>query len=295
MPGTRFPDSAGSFPTKDAMADYLEQCASDLDRGVELNTRVDGVHQLEDGNYVVTAGERTWICSNVVVAMANYQIPHVPDFASLLSEDIVQLHSSEYRSPDQLQPGPVVVVGAGNSGAEIALEVASQHPTTLCGTESAVVPFRPGGFIARHLLIRIVRFVGHHVLSVRSPVGRKVRPSMMAKATPLIRVKPSDLAEAGVTRTGRVLSVSDGLPLVEEGTIPAKNVIWCTGYRPGFDWLHIPVLDDDDEPQHHSGIVDSHPGLYFVGLSFLHAATSDTATGMQRDARRIANRVIKST
>src|SRR5262249_24926886 len=129
-------------------------------------------------------------------------------------------------------------------------------------------------------------------LAVSNPIGRAARPSMMKKATPLIRVKPKDLAAAGVHRVARVTGVSNGRPLLEDGRVlDVANVIWCTGFHPGFSWIDLPVFGPDGEPQHERGIVTREPGLYFVGLKFLYSLSSETLIGVGRDAARIADAV----
>jgi putative flavoprotein involved in K+ transport len=243
--------------------------------------------------FVVTAGDATFEADNVVVAMANFQQPRVPAFASKLDPRIVQLHSHEYKNPSQLADGPVLVVGVGNSGADIAMEVVKEHPTWLAGQESATIPFRIEPFIARNVLVRGVRFLGHHILTLRTPIGRKVQPRFVSMATPLIRVKPKDLVAAGITRVGRVVDVRDGLPVTDDGqALDVANVIWCTGYRPGFSWIDLPVIGDRQEPGTERGVVPQEPGLYFVGLEFTYAATSATITGVGRDARRVVKHLI---
>jgi putative flavoprotein involved in K+ transport len=287
LPGMRFPASGGTFVTKDEMADYLEQYARHFDLPIRTNTRVDGLSRAGD-RYRVTAGSKTFEADNVVVAMANFQQPKAPAFAGSLDPRIAQLHSHDYKNPAQLAPGPVLVVGVGNSGADIAMDVVKAHPTWLAGQESAVIPFRIEPFLARNVAIRAVRFVGHHVLSVRTPIGRKMRPHFLTSATPLIRVKPKDFDAAGITRVGRIVDVRDGLPVTEDGqTVDVANVIWCTGFRPGFSWIDLPVLGDRQEPQHERGVLPQAPGLYFVGLEFIYSATSATITGVGRDARRV--------
>jgi putative flavoprotein involved in K+ transport len=287
LPGMRFPATGGSFITKDEMADYLETYAARFQLPVRLNTRVDCLTRAGD-RFVIRTGAHTIEADNVIVAMANFQQPKIPTFAKQLDPRIVQLHSQQYKNPQQLADGGVLVVGVGNSGTEIALDVVHTHPTTLAGKEPAVVPFRIEPWFARNVAIRLVRFVGQHVLTVRSPVGRKVRPHFLAQATPLIRVKPKDLPAAGIVRVPRIVDVRDGLPLTEDGqTVDVANVIWCTGYRPGFSWIDVPVMGDRQEPHHERGVVDEQPGLYFVGLEFLYAATSATTTGVARDAHRV--------
>ena len=293
LPGWAYPARGDAFITKNQMADYLEAYAKRFDLPVRSGVRVDGLSRQGD-RFVVTAGDRRFEADQVVVAMANYQVPRVPPFARELDSRIVQLHSRDYRNPSQLQPGGVLVVGVGNSGADIALEVARTHPTWLSGKESGHIPFRIEGLVARHLLVRMVRFVGHRVLTMGTPLGRKLRPTLLRRAAPLIRVKPEDLTAAGITRVPRVVGVSDGRPLLaDDAVLDVANVIWCTGFEPGFSWIHLPVFGSDGEPLHERGVAVNEPGLYFVGLRYLYALTSDTVNGVGRDAERIA-RVIQS-
>lgn len=294
LPGMSFPAPGSSFITKDDMADYLESYVARFELPVRTGLKVDKLSR-EGNRFVVSAGEASFEADNVVVAMSNCQVPRVPFFAKDLDPGILQLHSKEYRNPAQLKDGPVLVVGAGNSGGDIATEVVQTHPTWMAGKETGHIPFRIETFVARHLLLRIVRFVGHRVLTVKTPIGRKVRPKLLAAAPPLVRVKPKDLVAAGVERVPRVMGVQNGLPLLEDGrTVEVANVIWCTGFRPGFSWIDLPILGDRQEPAHESGVVASQPGLYFVGLHFLHAVTSETITGVPRDAKRIVKHIASS-
>lgn len=291
LPGMRFPAARDKFITKDEMADYLESYAAHFDLPVRGNTRVDRLSR-QDDRFLITTGTRRIVADNVVVAMAGSQVPWLPPFAKDLDPSIVQVHSKDYRNRSQLQEGPVLVVGAGNSGADIAMEVVQDHPTWMAGKETGHVPFRIETFIARNLLVSIVRFVGHYVLTVRTPIGKKVRPFFLTHGAPLVRVKPKDLVGAGVNRVARVAGVRDGLPLLDDDqAVEVTNVIWCTGYRPGFSWIDLPILGDRQMPAHIKGVVPGEPGLYFVGLEFLYSATSETVTGMQRDAKRIAKHV----
>jgi putative flavoprotein involved in K+ transport len=287
LPGMRFPKRASSCPTKDEMADYLEAYAGRFNLPVRTNTRVAHLGRKGDGFTITTTDGATIDASNVVVAMSNHQQPHPPVFASKLDSRIVQMHSFEYKNLSQLVPGPVLIVGVGNSGADIAIEVAREHSTVLAGKESGHIPPRIEGFIARNVVVRLVRFVFHHVFTVRTPIGRKVRPHFQEEAAPLIRVKPKDFDRAGIRRVGRIVDVRGGLPVSETGeALDVANVIWCTGLRPGFSWIDLPVLGPRQEPQHERGVVDSEPGLYFVGLEFLYALSSATIIGVARDAKR---------
>jgi putative flavoprotein involved in K+ transport len=290
LAGMPFPARAHAFPSKDEMADYLEAYAARFELPVRSGVRVDGLSR-RGSRFLVTAGDQAFEADNVVVAMSNYQQPVVPAFASQLNPGIVQLHSREYRTPSQLQAGGVLVVGAGNSGADVAMEVAKGHPTWMSGRDVGHIPFRIEGLAARLFLVKFVlRFLFHRVLTVGTPLGRQVRPKVLSHGGPLIRIKPRDLAAAGVIRVPRTTGVRDGLPVLEDGRIlDVTNVVWCTGFQPGFSWIDLPVLGAGaDEPTHERGLVPREPGLYFVGLAFLYSLSSIMIHGVGRDAERIA-------
>jgi len=292
LDGMRFPAPRNSFPTKDAMADYLENYARHFQLPVRSGVRVERLSRLGD-RFLVVTGDQQFEADNVVVAMSGWQRPRVPAFARDLNPRIVQLHTFEYRNPSQLQPGGVLIVGAGNSGAEIALDVVRGHETWLAGPDTGHVPFRIEGLVARLLLVRVVlRVVFHRILTVKTPIGRKVRAKMLHRGEPLVRTKPQDLVAAGIARVPRVARIENGRPVLEDGrALDVSNVIWCTGFNSGFSWIDLPVFDADGDAKHESGVVTSEPGLYFVGLKFLHAASSSAIHGVGRDAARIADRI----
>jgi len=288
LPGMRFPGKAEAFPTKDQIADYLEFYAERFQLPVQCGVKVDRLSK--NGNhFLISAGSLQYEADNVVVAMADYQVPSVPAFAQDLDPGILQLHPQSYKNPRQLQEGGVLVVGVGNSGADIAIDVARSHKTWIAGKESGHIPFPIDTWFARYVAFRVVRFLGHHVLTLNTPIGRKKRPELLNRATPLIRVKPNDLINAGITRVGRVIGVQDGKPLLEDGrTLEVRNVVWCTGYEPGFSWIDLPVFDEEGRPVHERGI-SKVPGLYFVGLHFQYAMSSATLIGIGRDAEFVVN------
>lgn len=293
--GMPFPAPRHEFPTKDEMADYLEAYSKHFKLPVRTGVKVESVSR-EDGRYIVTTSDRRYEAEHVVVAMANYQKPRIPAFAAELAPDIAQLHSSDYRNPSQLRPGGVLIVGAGNSGAEIAKELVRTHPTWVSGRDTGHVPFRPSSIVGRYLLTpMLLRFVFHRVLTVRTPMGRKARAGMVARGAPLIRVKPADLVAAGVNRVDRTVGVKNGLPVLEGGRVlDVANVIWCTGFASGFpSWIDVAAFGAKGEPIHERGVVTSEPGLYFVGLHFLYSFSSVMIHGVSRDAEHIAA-VIKS-
>jgi len=293
LDGMRFPAPRSHFPSKDEMANYLETYASYFRLPVRNGMRVEKLFK-RGSRYVIHAGSFEFDAGQVVIAMSKYQHVKMPDYAKELSSDIVQLASSEYRNLGQLKPGGVLLVGAANSGADIALEIVKGgHKVWLAGPIAEEVPFRPDSFVGRNLFAPLVLgYVFKYVLTVNTPMGRKARPNALAKAVPLIRVKNRDLAAAGVERVPRVVGTRDGLPLLQDGqTLAAPNIIWCNGFQPGFEWIDLPIFDTAGEPKHRSGIVDSQPGLYFVGLPFLHSMSSSMIHGVGRDASRIVDEI----
>ncbi len=291
LAGMPFPAHKDVFPTKDEMGDYLEAYAERFEIPVRTGVRVDRLCR-EGDRFIAEAGDIRFEADNVVVAMSNYQKPRVPEFAEELDESLVQLHSIDYRNPAQVNDGGVLIVGAGNSGSEIAKELSQHgHAVWMSGRDTGAIPFRIEGFAGRNLLVRLVlRFLFHRVMTVDTPIGRKARPKMLSQGGPLVRVKPKDLTRMGVQRVPRTVATRDGLPLLaDDRVLDVANVIWCTGFHPGFSWIDIPGLQDaHGQPAHECGIVPDVPGLYFVGLHFLYALTSSMIHGVERDADRIA-------
>jgi putative flavoprotein involved in K+ transport len=292
LPGMPFPASPHYFPRKDEFADYLESYAQRFELPVRTGVEVRRLAR-QDGRFVVTTAEGRYEADNVIVAMGNHQVPWTPAYANDLDPDIVQLHSAHYRNAGQLQPGAVLLVGAGNSGSEIAMELAPRHRVLMSGRNTGEIPFRPSRLPGRLFLVPLVlRFLFYRVLTVDTPIGRAARPKIIGRGGPLIRVKNRDLAAAGVQRVARTVGVKDGRPLLAGGEVPAvRNVVWCTGYRPGFEsWINLPI-HGEHEPRHERGVVPGQPGLFFVGLHFQRALSSEMIHGVGRDAEEIVRAV----
>jgi putative flavoprotein involved in K+ transport len=290
LDGMPFPATPLSFPTKDDMGDYLETYAARFELPVLTGVKVDGLARNGD-RFVVSSGDRLFEADNVVVATGAERTPKTPAFAYELDARILQLHSAEYRNPSQLREGEVLLVGIGNSGAEIAHEVVRTHRTWLSGKPRGQLPFHHGPNAAR-FAFPVVRFLGHRVLTRRTPIGRKVVPKLIAHGQPLIRTKLKDLAAAGVEQVPRTVGVKDGYPELADGRVlTVSNVIWCTGFLYDFGWIDLPAFGEDGEPTHRRGIVDSEPGLYFMGLVFQYAVSSNVLPGMGRDAQYIARHI----
>lgn len=290
LPGMPFPAPDDYYPTKDEMADYLETYAARFDLPVRLGTEVDTLTRKGD-RYALKADTQHFRADHVVVATGPFSHPSIPDFAEGLDSSITQLHSSDYRNPDQLPDGPVLVVGAGNSGAEIATELAASRDTLLSGRDV-------GSISLRLFNSRLFWLLTNTILTSDTIIGRKLIKEAQEYTDPLIRLASKDLRQAGVTRVPRVDGVRDGMPRLEdERVVDVAAVVWATGFRPDYSWIEVPELtfDADGYPIHDRGVVDGEPGLYFVGLSYQHTVLSATIGGVCTDARYIADHLRTET
>jgi putative flavoprotein involved in K+ transport len=291
LPGSRYPGGAGAMPTKDELADYLEGYARRFALPVVNGVRVDGLGREGDA-YTVTAGDRRFRAANVIVATGAHQTPRIPAFARELDPRILQLHSAEYRNPSQLQEGGVLVVGASNSGGDISLEAVADHPTWLSGPARGHIPFDIDSWFARFVASRVVVFLGRHVLTLRTPIGRRARVRFTTKGGPLVRVKPKRLLDAGIRRVPKTIGARDGAPVLGDGRVlDVGNVIWCTGFRHDLSWIDLPIFGEDGAPMHDRGVVTGEPGLYMVGLPFQFSEASDVLPGVGRDAAYVVKQL----
>lgn len=280
LPGLPFPGPRYHLPSRDEVAEYLERYAAHFELPIRLGSRVRAVRRGGAGFLVETQGE-TFEAANVIVATGPFQQPRIPAFAGQLTPGIVQRHSSSYRNPAALPAGDVLVVGAGNSGAQIALELAQTRRVVLAGRDTGSLP--------RRLLGRdIYDWIWPTILraSTDSLVGRRLA-SRMVGGDPLVGISRGDFAAAGVTRAGRVGGVREGQPLLEDGTaLGVRTVIWATGFGPDLSWLELPVLDPAGRPLHRRGISPV-PGLYFLGQRLQAHLGSSLIGGVGRDAHEV--------
>jgi putative flavoprotein involved in K+ transport len=286
LPGMPFPAPPDAYPTKDEMADYLEAYATRFGLPVRLRMLVEHLVRRRIG-YVLCGDDWCIEADHVVVATGGFHSPRLPAFASALGPEILQIHSAEYQRPAQLQDGPVLIVGAGNSGAEIAVDLAARHPVWLSGRDTGRVPQA----LRRHgVRERLFWWLASRVVTVDRELGRALKRRVLGRGAPLIRLRPEDLEAAGIRRVPRTVGARDGRPMLEDGRVAdVANVIWCSGFRPDFGWIRLPVFATDGYPVHCRGVVENVPGLYFVGLPFLYSLASSTVGGVGRDARHIAH------
>jgi len=286
LPGLAFPGDPNAFPSKDELADYLEDYARTMRVPVRLNTQVDALHRRGD-RYLIDAGHIRFDAYHVIVTTGPYQKARVPSWGSQLDAKIVQIHSSAYKNPAQLPPGDVLVVGAGNTGAELALEAAAAgHRVLLSGRDVGQVPS-----VMRIANGRLFWFLATRVFTVGTRIGRKIQGAVRAgHSSPLVRIRSKEIAAAGIRRVGRVVSARKGKPQTEDGReLDVACVLWCAGFSLDFSWVHLPIFAPDGYPLHEQGRVTSEPGLHFVGLPFQRSLSSSTLVGVGRDARIVAD------
>ena len=294
LPGMSFPAPGTTYPTKDEMGAYMEAYATRFELPIRSGAAVEALTK-ENGRYVASGGTQRFQADNVVAATGVFQRPYTPDFAGDLDTGITQLHSDGYHAPSQVQDGPVLVVGASNSGSEIAFELAASHDVILSGTDTGQIPV-PIESRRGRLGFRVLVFAGTHVLTVDTPMGRRMRPRVRHGGGPLLRYRTKDLLAAGVERTlARTVGVERGLPVLDGGrVVEVRNVVWCTGFRPDFSWIRFPLaVGEDGYPVQYRGTAASTPGLYFTGLPFLHSFTSMLIAGSARDAECVARHIVK--
>lgn len=295
LPGLAFPLPPNAFPTRNQMADYLEAYAAHHGLPVRTGLTVTALRRSEDGGYAVQAGEHRFEAGQVVIANGPFVVPRVPEFANQLDPGICQIHSADYRNPSQLRDGPVLVVGVSHSGADLAMELkAAGHRTYLSGKDHGQLPFSVDSRRGRAAW-PLMKFVALNVLTLRTPVGRRMAPKVRGGGGPLLRHRRADLRNAGIEWSpARTVGVEAGKPMLADGQVlDVANVVWCTGFRPDYSWVELPILGDDGWPMQERGIVSSSPGIHVLGIPFLSGFTSMLVLGAGRDAAFVASRMAE--
>ncbi|MGY1795967.1 flavin-containing monooxygenase [Geodermatophilus sp. SYSU D00525] len=281
LPGLPFPAPAGTYPGKEAVADYLRDYAAAFDLPVQLDARVTGL-QRTDGGFRLDAAGRMYSARQVVVATGPFQTPFVPPLAAGLDGSVTQVHSSGYRSPDALPEGPVLVVGGGNSGFQIAEELARTRPVEL--SVGATYTALPQRLLGRDLFWWLTRL---RLLQVTA--GSRLGRRMQSRGEFLIGTSRRGLQRAGVRFRPRLADAAGRTVRFADGTTGEVGVVvWATGYRPDHSWIDVPGVLRDGRVVHTRGITDV-PGLYVLGLSWQHTRGSALLGFVAEDAAYVAD------
>ena len=197
-----YPGPGWSYPTARELADYLEAYALRFELPVRSATASEASRE---GRRALCGGLRRTPLRSRQCGRRDRLLRDAVGTGLRVELDprIVQMHSSEYRDPSQLRPGGVLLVGAGNSGADIGMEVSATHRTWLSGRDKGQIPFRIEHPL-RRVVLPVLWFVASHVLTMKTPLGRKVARTSRGGA-PRIRVKSQDLAAAGVERVSKTV------------------------------------------------------------------------------------------
>jgi putative flavoprotein involved in K+ transport len=283
LPGLAFPGDPDRYPGRDEVVEYLTGYARRFDLPVQLDSRVRAIRKA-GATYLVELDDRVYEADRVVVATGPFQVPFVPAIAGRLDPDVVQLHSTEYRSPEAIPNGRVLVVGGGNTGFQIAEELSGSREVHLSiGSRQTPLPQR----ILGRDLFWFLDATGLIRKTTASRIGRRMegRDTLIGSTPRGIRRRHRvRLHGRAVEAAGASVGFSDGTQL------DVGAVIWATGFRADHSWVDVPVFDDAGRLLHRRGVTDS-PGLYFLGLTWQHTRGSALLGWVKDDAEHIAQQI----
>ncbi|NEK59387.1 FAD-dependent oxidoreductase [Geodermatophilus sabuli] len=287
LPGLPFPAPPGTYPGTEAVAEYLRHYADAFDLPVELGTRVTGLHRTDAGFRLSTA-DRAFTARQVIVATGPFQTPFVPPLAAGLDASVTQLHSHAYRSPDALPDGPALVVGGGNSGFQIAEELARTRPVEL--SVGSAYPSLPERLLGRDLFWWLTRS-----RLMRVPAGSRLGRRMQARGEFLIGTSRRGLQRAGVRFRPRLTGAAGHTVRFADGSSREVGVVvWATGHRPDHSWIDVPGVLRDDRIAHSRGVTEVR-GLYFLGLPWQHTRGSALLGFVADDAAHVTHAVAANS
>ena len=282
LPGLPFPGEPHHYPTRDEVVDYLTGYARSFELPVELSSRVRTLRRTDDG-YLVELADRVFTADQVVVATGPFQTPRIPAPGERLAATVHQLHSSDYRAPSSIPEGSVLIVGGGNTGFQIADELAATHDVHLSiGSRQAPLPQR----ILGRDLFTFLTATGLMRKTVDSRIGRRVsaKESLIGSSPRAIRRRGVQLHARTTQTDGTTLTFDDGT------TLEPRTVIWATGFGRDYSFVDVPVFDSAGAPVHRRGVTGS-PGLFFLGMPWQHTRGSALLGWVKDDAQHIADRI----
>jgi putative flavoprotein involved in K+ transport len=283
LPGRAFPGRPETYPGRDDVVAYLTDYARELELPVELDSRVRAVRAADDG-YLVELADRTYEAGQVVIATGPFQIPRVPQMTERLDPDIVRLHSSAYRGPEDVPAGPVLVVGGGNTGFQIAQELSGTHEVHLSiGSRQTPLPQRMLG----RDLFRYLEATGLMGKTVTSRLGRR-----MQHRDALIGSSPRTARRRhGIRLRGRTVDATGTeVRFDDDSRLSPGAIIWATGFSLDHSFVHVPVFGADGRLVHRRGVTAAR-GLYFLGLPWQHTRGSALLGWVKDDAEHLAARI----
>ncbi len=282
LPGLTFPGDPDSYPGRDDVVAYLADYARRFELPVEFDSRVRTVRP-GDGGFLVELADRTYEADQVVVATGPFQVPFTPVISADLSTEVAQLHSSDYRSPSDLPPGAALVVGGGNTGYQIAAELAQSRDVHLAvGARQTPLPQR----ILGQDLFRYLEATGLMNKTVTSRIGRR-----MKDRETLIGSSPRGARRQGIKMLPRATGAQGSTVTFADGSeIAVDAVVWATGFRLDHSFVELPVFDARGQVKHQRGVTEL-PGLYFLGLPWQHTRGSALLGWVKDDAEFIAQRI----
>ena len=283
LPGLAFPGAGDRYPSRDEVVVYLTDYARHFDLPVELGSHVRAIRKADE-RYLVELNDRTYEADQVVVATGPFQVPLVPPISEGLGAEVVQFHSTAYQSPHGLSDGPVLVVGGGNTGYQIAEELAGSHETHLSiGSKQKPLPQR--------ILGRDLFWYLDKTGLIRKPTTSRIGRRLQQNEDTLIGSSPKQLRRHGVVLHGRAMEASGTEVTFMDGTkLDVRTVIWATGFQADHSWIDVPVFDESGRPVHQRGKTES-AGLYFLGLPWQHTRGSALLGWVKDDAEYIAQQI----
>ncbi|MBU2927860.1 flavin-containing monooxygenase [Winogradskyella psychrotolerans] len=285
--GMPFPAPKGHYPDKYEVASYFKDYVETFQFPIQLNTLAEHIEKQGD-HFIIKTSQQDILSKHVIIATGPFHIPYTPQFHNKISESICQVHSNYYKTPDQLQEGPTLVVGGGDSGFQILDEISKNTSETTYFSGSTDIRTLPQEILGKTLWWWFT-ITGFLSFSKNSWLGKKISQSKQ----PIIGTDVKSIIKRdNVNVVGHTLDAeTECIITATKKLTDVKNIVWATGYKPNFEWIKDLELAKDGYPKHHRGISTTE-GLYFIGLPWLHTRGSATLGGIKKDAAYLANRIL---
>jgi putative flavoprotein involved in K+ transport len=284
LPGSAFPGDPDSYPGRDQVVAYLDDYVRRFELPLELDSRVLAV-RAANGGFRIELADRSYAADQVVITTGPFQVAFTPPVAAGLAAAVTEVHSSDYRRPGDLPDGPAIVVGGGNTGYQIAEELVRSREVHLAiGARQTPLPQR--------LLGRDVFRYLQALKLMNKTVDSRLAQRLKDRET-LIGSSPRRARRQGIHLRPRVTGADGSTLTFADGTRQtAATVIWATGFRLDHSFVELPVFDERGQVRHRRGVTDV-PGLYFLGLPWLHTRGSALLGWVKDDAQHVADRIAE--